>query len=209
MKTRYRACFEMPSSYYLGPVHKNIGDDQYSPQKDKDGFLFEILAESPEEAMAIYQLRLGFGAFMPMGDPEPCPKCGAIHYPIGSSVCWRCGPVGYESCPTEPIEPIEFEGQVDYHGRYTYRAYLDASGATELFSLDDEAKARAAGIIPPSAIPLWEIEVDTPEEAMTIYRLRTGQEPYTPKGESAKCPKCGAVYYPEDSSVCWRCGPVD
>lgn len=169
---------------------------------------FSIETNTPEEAMAIHQIRMGLGAFVPQGDPESCPQCGAIYYPEASSVCWHCGPVGYESCPAEPTEPIEFEGQDTYRGRYKYSAYMDITSTANLYSQDDETVARAAGKIACDAIPLWEIEVDTPEEAMTIFRLRMGLEPYTPKGESAHCPKCGAVYYPEDSGICWRCGPV-
>lgn len=49
------------------------------------------------------------------------------------------------------------------------------------------------------------IEANSWEEAMAIYHLRQGWEPYRPMGEAAKCPSCGAIYYPEGSGQCWRC----
>jgi hypothetical protein len=204
VKTHYRAYFEKPCTYFMGPVKENILEHTSLDAE----LLFEYEADTPEEAMAIYQLRLGFGAFLPMGDPEPCPKCGAIYYPGGSSICWHCGPVGYETSETALLAPDEYQRQDEFHGRFRYIAYLDQSGEVNLYSQSQESDARANGQIALDAQPLWEIEVDTPEEAMTIYQLRMGLEPYTPKGEARKCPNCGAVYYPKDSGVCWRCGPI-
>lgn len=205
MKIRYRAYSNGSALYGQSSEDEFRRRGLLSPDAE---LVFVIEANTPEEAMAIHQLRMGFGAFLPMGDPEPCPKCGTIYYPEASSVCWHCGPVGYETCRTTLSLPSEHEVLDSLHGRFRYRAYLDQSGNARLYSQDEEEDARAKGQITPDALPLWEIEVDTPEEAMTIYRLRMGLEPYTPKGDDGKCPKCGAVYYPEDSGVCWRCGPV-
>ena len=55
--------------------------------------LFEIEAATSEEASSIYNLRMGFGPYKPMGEPKPCPKCAAWFYPSGSGECWRCGPI--------------------------------------------------------------------------------------------------------------------
>jgi hypothetical protein len=55
--------------------------------------LFDLEAETGEEASSIYNLRMGFGPYIPMGEPEPCPKCGAWFYPQGSGECWRCGKI--------------------------------------------------------------------------------------------------------------------
>lgn len=55
---------------------------------------------------------------------------------------------------------------------------------------------------------LWRIEAATSEEASAIHHLRLGWEPYKPIGEAAPCPKCGAMFYPEGSGECWRCGPI-
>jgi hypothetical protein len=55
--------------------------------------LFEVEAYTPEEASAIYNLRMGWGPYKPMGDPAPCPNCGSWFYPGGSGDCWRCGNV--------------------------------------------------------------------------------------------------------------------
>jgi hypothetical protein len=49
-------------------------------------------------------------------------------------------------------------------------------------------------------------EANSWEEAMAIYHLRQGWEPYRPNGNPAACPSCDAVYYPSGSGQCWRCG---
>jgi len=51
----------------------------------------------------------------------------------------------------------------------------------------------------------YSIESATGEEAAAIHALRQGFEPYRPQGESAPCPKCEAVIYPDASGDCWRC----
>jgi hypothetical protein len=79
---------------------------------------------------------------------------------------------------------------------------------TALYSEASEADCRAKGLIPDDAELLWEIEAATLEEARAIYHLRMGFEPYVPMGEWEPCPKCGAVFYPEGSGQCWRCGPI-
>lgn len=55
--------------------------------------LYEFGAGTPEEASAIHSLRMGWGAYTPMGEPEKCPKCSSWYYPEGSGECWRCGPI--------------------------------------------------------------------------------------------------------------------
>jgi len=52
--------------------------------------VWRIEAGSFEEAMAIYNIRRGFGPYQPSGEPAPCPECGALHYPEGSAQCWNC-----------------------------------------------------------------------------------------------------------------------
>lgn len=51
----------------------------------------------------------------------------------------------------------------------------------------------------------WRIEAATWEEAMAIYHLRQGWEPYRPEGKAEPCPDCGALNYPEGSGQCWQC----
>jgi hypothetical protein len=53
-------------------------------------FFWRIEAGSWEEASAVYHLRQGWEAYQPEGAAEPCPECGALHYPKGSGQCWRC-----------------------------------------------------------------------------------------------------------------------
>ena len=55
--------------------------------------LYEFEAATGEEASSIHNLRMGFGPYKPMGEPQPCPKCSAWFYPEGSGQCWRCGPI--------------------------------------------------------------------------------------------------------------------
>jgi len=53
--------------------------------------LYQIEADSFEEAAAIHTLRMGWSPYCPSGEAEPCPQCGANFYPEGSGECWRCG----------------------------------------------------------------------------------------------------------------------
>lgn len=68
---------------------------------DDAELLWEIEADTPEEASSIFNLRMGFGPYSPAGHWLPCPKCGSPFYPYSSSECWRCGPIELEwhPCP--------------------------------------------------------------------------------------------------------------
>ncbi|MEM5733839.1 hypothetical protein AAEI00_19320 [Shewanella algae] len=52
---------------------------------------------------------------------------------------------------------------------------------------------------------LYIIEAETYEEAMAIYHLRQGWEPYLPIGKPEPCPSCGSTIYPGSSGECWKC----
>lgn len=52
--------------------------------------VWRVEAGSHEEAMAIYNIRRGFGPYKPLGESAPCPECGAPYYPEGSAQCWNC-----------------------------------------------------------------------------------------------------------------------
>ena len=56
--------------------------------------LFAFEAASHEEAMAIFSVRVGYGPYTPVGEPAPCPECGAQYWPEGSAECWQCGHLG-------------------------------------------------------------------------------------------------------------------
>lgn len=88
-----------------------------------------------------------------------------------------------------------------------FRAFRCSPSSTCLATLASEADQRAKGQLGDDAELLWEIDVATCEEALAIYHLRMGFEPFVPQGEWQPCPSCGAVYYPEASAQCWRCGP--
>jgi predicted enzyme related to lactoylglutathione lyase len=70
-----------------------LGEMRANPAMTLEALLFEIEANTYEEAAAIYNLRMGFGPYQPGGDPAPCPNCGAWFYPQGSGECWRCGKI--------------------------------------------------------------------------------------------------------------------
>ena len=54
--------------------------------------IHSFLASTPEEASAIYHLRMGFEPYIPMGNAKICPKgCGSYFYPEGSGICPNCG----------------------------------------------------------------------------------------------------------------------
>jgi hypothetical protein len=57
---------------------------------DTTEFLFVVEAATHEEAAAIYNLRMGFGPYTPMGEPANCPHCDSWYYPQGSGECWQC-----------------------------------------------------------------------------------------------------------------------
>jgi hypothetical protein len=52
--------------------------------------LYSFEAATTEEAYSIHSLRMGWGPYMPLGDPSECPRCGAWFYRDGSGECWRC-----------------------------------------------------------------------------------------------------------------------
>jgi hypothetical protein len=60
---------------------------------DKAVLLYQFVAHTHEEAMAIHYLRQGWSPYVPMGDAAPCPTCATAIYPQCYGVCWRCGNV--------------------------------------------------------------------------------------------------------------------
>ena len=52
--------------------------------------LWTVEVGSFEEAQAIRDLRYGWPTSFHAGEPQPCPVCGAMHYPEGSGQCWNC-----------------------------------------------------------------------------------------------------------------------
>jgi hypothetical protein len=89
-----------------------------------------------------------------------------------------------------------------------FRAYRLAPAQTCLLDETAEREMRGKGLLPEAAELLWELTADTPEEASAIHYLRMGFGPFQPQGESSPCPRCGAVFYPEGSGCCWRCGKI-
>jgi hypothetical protein len=65
---------------------------------------------------------------------------------------------------------------------------------------------RSKGLLSDRATMLYSFEAATHEEAFAVHALRMGWQPYRPVGEAAPCPRCGALFYPEGSGECWRCG---
>ena len=57
--------------------------------------LHRIDADTPEEAMAVHHIKMGWAPFIPSGEAARCPRgCGACYYPQGSGQCPNCGLVG-------------------------------------------------------------------------------------------------------------------
>ncbi len=59
---------------------------------DQAKMLYLIEASTYEEAMSDHYRRMGWGAYIPVGEPQTCPRCGDnIFYPQGSGECPQCG----------------------------------------------------------------------------------------------------------------------
>jgi hypothetical protein len=58
------------------------------------GLIYKIEAHTFEEASAIHHLRMGWGPYIPIGEPRQCPnQCGSMFYPDGSGECPNCGKI--------------------------------------------------------------------------------------------------------------------
>ncbi len=77
-----------PNTFIAGGERPKFTNGTLMP--DCDEMIFSIQAATWEEAMAIYNLRLGFDPYRPNGSSGNCPKCNAICYPEGSGECWKC-----------------------------------------------------------------------------------------------------------------------
>ena len=75
--------------------------------------LHRFVAATSEEAMALRDLRMGHGPYVPSGDPEQFPNgCGSFYYPCGSGTCPYCGKVRK---PTFARQLPGFEAAVKRH----------------------------------------------------------------------------------------------
>jgi hypothetical protein len=76
-----------------GELAQRADIDSRPPHLHPEGELFcSFEAATPEEAEAIYSLRMGWANGL--GERSLCEACGAFIYPERSGVCWRCGTVG-------------------------------------------------------------------------------------------------------------------
>jgi hypothetical protein len=84
----------------------------------------------------------------------------------------------------------------------TYQAWETADGSvfTRADNLEEIKRIGADELLRLE----FEVTAETFEEAMSIYHLRKGFEPYVPTGKPARCPVCAAWYYPGGSGQCWR-----
>ncbi len=73
MKTRYR-CFQESSSSCLLPAHAEAEHRAKGLLAPNAEMLWEIDADTWEEAMAIRNLRMGFEPYKPLGAGQPCPR---------------------------------------------------------------------------------------------------------------------------------------
>lgn len=102
----------------------------------------------------------------------------------------------------------------DARNMRTYEAWMHANAGGQdvdevsLIRSEHVQDMRDKGLLDRQAKLLYRFDAATAEEASSIHNLRMGWGPYSPIGEPAPCPRCGAWYYPESSADCWRCGPV-
>jgi hypothetical protein len=89
----------------------------------------------------------------------------------------------------------------------TYEAWQDGDGLAVAFApRDGIQELRDKNLLPEDATLLFSVDADSFEEALAIYHLRMGWEPFRPEGKSSPCPKCGAQVYASGSGECWKCG---
>jgi len=63
----------------------------------KSLLMFQIQAETYEEAMAVRNIKLGWSPYVPNGEAALCPNgCGGVHYPDGYRECPNCGLISTE-----------------------------------------------------------------------------------------------------------------
>ncbi len=86
--TAWRSLDGLQLSLVSGEVPPRFANGELQP--DCDVLLWRIEVGSYDEAMAIRNLRLGYGPYVPHGDAAPCPACGAMYYPDSSAQCWNC-----------------------------------------------------------------------------------------------------------------------
>jgi hypothetical protein len=91
MRRRYEAWETEDGHSFF--VSDQLSAHERNPAEKLVKKLFEVEADTFEEALSIYYLRMGRGPFTPVGDPEQCPTCGGWFYPQGSGECWRCGKI--------------------------------------------------------------------------------------------------------------------
>lgn len=79
---------KLPHTLVNGTKPPTFGKGEIDPECEV--MFWKIEACNWEEACAINHLRKGFEPYKPMGDAQPCPKCGSQFYPMGSGDCWSC-----------------------------------------------------------------------------------------------------------------------
>jgi hypothetical protein len=91
----------------------------------------------------------------------------------------------------------------------TYSAWKGSNGkGGTLIAGDGPPRFVDGTLMPDCELLLWKFDAATFEEASAIHHLRMGDGGYMAHGNPAPCPKCGAMYYPEGSGECWRCGKI-
>lgn len=92
----------------------------------------------------------------------------------------------------------------------SYEIWQDPrDGSFTVATVEGIADHRQKGLLTAEARCLQHFEAASWEEAMAIYHLRMGFEPYQPNGDAEPCPNnCGAHYYPKGSGECPNCGDI-
>jgi hypothetical protein len=91
-----------------------------------------------------------------------------------------------------------------------YEAWQDEPTCSITFAPPEAIQQeRATGSISDGAKLLYRVEADTFEEALAVHHIKMGWRPFVPMGEATECPRgCGAMFYPEGSGECPKCGPI-
>ena len=90
----------------------------------------------------------------------------------------------------------------------TYTVWGNKGSAHTVVAGEDQPKFADGRLMPDCEEIIFSIQACTWEEAMAIYYLRMGHEPYKPAGKPDNCPNCDSIFYPSGSGECWRCGKI-
>ena len=95
MKEKYEAWMDEENGSITVTTPTQIKEQRSKNLISTNAKLLHVIeADTPEEAMAVHNIKMGWGAYNPIGESANCPKnCGAKFYPEGSGICPNCGQI--------------------------------------------------------------------------------------------------------------------